>query len=109
MAREKKTLGKYIGEIRKQKGLSQKQLAELIEREQGGSISPQYLNDIEHDRRSPSSDHMIKQFADALKVSVNYLYYLAGRIPESVRRADVPPNDVDAWVAAFRKSTPPRR
>ena len=48
-----------ISGVRKEKGLSQKQLAELVEREEGGSISPQYLNDIEHDRRNPPSDHMI--------------------------------------------------
>ena len=106
---ESQTFGRYISEIRKQKGMSQRELAEMIEREEGGSISPQYLNDIEHDRRSPSSDHMIKQFADALKISPNYLYYLAGRIPQSIRRANMPPKEVDAWVAAFRKSTPPRR
>jgi hypothetical protein len=30
------------------------------------ACSPQYPNDIEHDRRSPSSDRMVQQFADAL-------------------------------------------
>jgi transcriptional regulator with XRE-family HTH domain len=100
------SFGGYISEVRKQRGLSQKQLAELIEREEGGgSISAQYLNDIEHDRRSPSSDHMIHQFAHVLKVSANYLYYLAGRVPAEMREANVPPQKVDEWVAAFRRST----
>jgi len=109
MARERQTFGKYIAEVRKQKGMSQKQLAEMIHHEEGGSISPQYLNDIEHDRRSPSSDHMIQQFAGVLKVSANYLYYLAGRMPAQIRRANMPPNDVDEWVSAFRRTTPPKR
>jgi len=109
MAEAARTFGKYISEVRKERGLSQKQLAELIEREEGGSISAQYLNDIEHDRRSPSSDHMIQQFARVLKVSSNYLYYLVGRMPAIVRQANVPPQKVDEWVAAFRRANPTKR
>ena len=98
------TFGGVIAAERKKAGLSQKQLAEAIQREEGGSISPQYLNDIEHDRRSPSSDHMIKEFARVLKLSENYLYYLAGRLPAQVRRSGVTSSEVDRWVAAFRRS-----
>lgn len=103
------TFGKYISDIRKERGLSQKQLAELIEREEGGSISAQYLNDIEHDRRNPSSDHIVQEFARVLKVSANYLYYLAGRMPADMREANLPPHRVDEWVAAFRRSGPTKR
>src|ERR1700736_6481540 len=101
------TFGSYISQQRRARGLSQKQLAEKIRREEGGSISPQYLNDIEHDRRSPSSDHMIKEFARVLGLSENYLFYLAGRVPAEARRSDVTPKQVDKWVAsasaAFRR------
>lgn len=93
------TFGNFIRETRKVAGLSQKQLAEMIEREEGGSISPQYLNDIEHDRRSPSSDHMIQQLARTLKVSANYLSYLAGRVPAALRKANMTAAQVDQWVA----------
>ncbi len=103
------TFGKYIGEVRKQLGMSQKQLAERIEREEGGSISPQYLNDIEHDRRSPSSDHMIQQFARVLNVSADYLYYLAGRIPADIRQANMPPNEVERMASVFRRTNPPKQ
>ena len=65
------TFGSYISQQRRARGLSQKQLAEEIRREEGGPISPQYLNDIEHDRRSPSSDHMINEFARVLDLSAN--------------------------------------
>jgi transcriptional regulator with XRE-family HTH domain len=109
MADEPQTFGKFISETRKRLGLSQKELAERIEREEGGSISAQYLNDIEHDRRSPSSDHMIHEFARVLKVSANYLYYLAGRMPAVLRNANVPPHQVDEWVAAFRRANAPKR
>ena len=109
MAEESQTFGKYVSQTRKQRGLSQKQLAERIEREEGGPISAQYLNDIEHDRRSPSSDHMIQEFARVLRVSPHYLYYLAGRMPAALRQANVPPQQVDEWVAAFRRTSQPKR
>ncbi len=51
------TFGLAIAKARKAKGLSQKELAALVVKdEEGGAISPQYLNDIEHDRRSPTLD-----------------------------------------------------
>lgn len=109
MTDESTTFGKYVSDARKQIRLSQKQLAELIQREEGGSISPQYLNDIEHDRRSPSSDHIIQEFARVLKISVNYLYYLAGRMPADMRHANMAPQQVDEWVAAFRRTKPSQR
>jgi transcriptional regulator with XRE-family HTH domain len=108
MTDEPATFGTHISSERKKQGLSQKQLAEQIEREEGGAISPQYLNDIEHDRRSPSSDHMIQQFARVLHLSTDYLYYLAGRVPADVRQANLPPKTVEASFAAFRR-TPPNR
>jgi transcriptional regulator with XRE-family HTH domain len=104
MADEPQTFGKYISRTRKERGLSQKQLAERIERGEGGPIWAQYLNDIERDRRSPSSDHIIQEFARVLKVSPHYLYYLAGKMPTALREANVPPQQVDHWVAAFRRT-----
>ncbi len=102
------TLGRTIAEARKKLGMSQKVLAEKILREEDGSpISPQYLNDIEHDRRSPSSDHMIQQFAGVLGLSESYLYYLADRVPAQVRKIGLNSIEVEKWVnqaAAFRRS-----
>lgn len=106
MSNEINTFGTYIGSVRKKMGLSQKQLAEKIEREEGGSISAQYLNDIEHDRRSPSSDHMIQQFAHVLNVGADYLYYLAGRFPADVRQANLPQQKVEESFAVFRRTGP---
>jgi transcriptional regulator with XRE-family HTH domain len=99
------SFGRYISQERRAKGLSQKQLAEQILREEGGPISPQYLNDIEHDRRSPSSDHIVNEFARVLNLSANYLFYLAGRVPAAARRRDATPGEVDRWVQAFRRSS----
>ena len=93
------TFGQAISKTRKALGLSQKELAARVMKEEGGgSISPQYLNDIEHDRRSPTSDHLIRQFATVLEVDEGYLFVLAGKIPDELRRAA---NDQDKIVAAF--------
>jgi transcriptional regulator with XRE-family HTH domain len=105
------TLGRAISEARKAKGLSQKDLAARIKREEGdGSISPQYLNDIEHDRRSPSSDHMIQEFSRELGLSENFLFFLANRFPPELRKLTPQPDVVDRVVAhaavAFRQSPP---
>lgn len=65
---EKMTFGSYIADARKKLQMSQKELATRILREEDGeSISPQYINDIERDRRNPTSDHLIQQFAKVLK------------------------------------------
>src|SRR3990172_9038072 len=56
------TFGQFVAEKRKEAGLSQKQLAAMIKKEDGQSSSPQYLNDIEHDRRSPPAGFLREQF-----------------------------------------------
>lgn len=101
------TLGQAIATARKIKGLSQKQLAAEVRREDGTPISPQYLNDIEHDRRNPSSDHLVQQFATVLGLDADYLYYLADRFPEDLRNARLSQQQVSDVMRAFRK-TPPK-
>src|SRR6476620_6828157 len=96
------TFGRAISQARKGIGLSQKELASKIYREDDEPISPQYLNDIEHDRRSPSSDRMVQQFADALGIDRDWLYYLAGRFPEDVRDKKLSEKQVVEAMVAFR-------
>lgn len=95
------TLGQHIATARKAKGLSQKELAAQIKREDGTAISPQYLNDIEHDRRTPSSDHLVKQFASILELDLDYTYYLADRFPEDLRKG-LTQKEVSNVMMAFR-------
>ena len=83
------SFGRAIAGARKRKGISQKELAATILKEDGMPITPQYLNDIEHDRRSPSSDHLVKQFATVLEIKEDVMYWLADRLPrmhESARQ-----------------------
>ena len=97
------TFGGLISKERKEKGISQKELAKKIEKEEGGSIAPQYLNDIEHGRRSPSSDHLINQFADKLDIEADYLFFLAGKFPNDINM-QMAPKDVVRAMVSFRKN-----
>lgn len=99
------TFGRAISQARKAKGLSQKDLAALVMKEEGGGpISPQYLNDIEHDRRSPTSDHLIKQFAKVLGEDEGYFFVLAGKIPEDIRSKAKDRERIVESFANFRKT-----
>lgn len=77
------TFGKVIRQSREGRW-TLKELAAKILKEDGTPISVPYLNDIEHDRRQPSSDHLIEQFATALELPVELLYFYARKIPADV-------------------------
>jgi transcriptional regulator with XRE-family HTH domain len=96
------TFGRAISQARKDKSWSLKDLASRVLREDGEAISPQYLNDIEHDRRSPSSDRMVQQFAKALGLNADWLYYLAGRFPDDLRKKRLSEGEVAGLMVAFR-------
>ena len=97
--------GQIIADARKKLGITQKDLAKRIKKEDGEPISPQYLNDIERDRRNPPSELLISQFAQELKVSKNYLMAAAGTLPEEFRRLvkDSDPEEVDRAFQVFRR------
>lgn len=99
------TFGQIISGARKKLGLSQKQLAERIKKENGESISPQYLNDIERDRRNPPSEYLIAQLSKELKLSKDYLLLAAGTLPREVKEelSDSDPGDVEQAFQAFRR------
>ena len=80
-----KTFGTLVSEARRAKGLSQKDLAAKVKKEDGQAISAQYLNDIEHDRRNPPSEFLIGQIAGASDVSEDVLCLAAGTIPNDLR------------------------
>lgn len=103
MAPTEKTFGGAISDARKTKGWALKDLAGRVRREDDEPISPQYLNDIEHDRRSPSSDRMVQQFADALGIERDWLYYLAGRFPDDIRDKKLSQKQVSEVMVAFRR------
>lgn len=78
------TFGKLIFDARKRKNLSLKQCASLIKKEDGTSISFQYLSEIENARRYPPSEFIMKQFAKVLDIPVEVLYFHSKTIPSNV-------------------------
>jgi transcriptional regulator with XRE-family HTH domain len=104
MPKKEVTFGRTISLARKAMKMSQKELASRIFKEEGGAISPQYLNDIEHDRRSPTSDHLIKQFTSVLGEDEDFLFVLAGKIPDDVREMATNKERVVEGFANFRKT-----
>ena len=98
------TFGSQIAAARKALGMSQKDLAAKITKEDGEPISPQYLNDIEHDRRNPPSEEMIYQFANELKLAPEVLFYLSGKLPQDLTKSTVGREKIVAAYQAFRKA-----
>ena len=103
------SFGQVIAEARKKQGLSQKDLASRIRKEDGATISPQYLNDIERDRRNPPSEQILAQFADQLNLSLDYLHIISGKVPEDIPVEDYKPEEIEAAVLAFRRTLEKRK
>ena len=100
-----KTFGTLISDARRAKGLSQKELASKVKKENGQPVSAQYLNDIEHDRRNPPSEFLIGQIADLLTVSKDVLCIAAGTIPNDLQKmARTQPDKVEQAFKAFRRA-----
>jgi transcriptional regulator with XRE-family HTH domain len=98
------TFGKTILDARKDLGISQKDLASRIKKEDGNSISAQYLNDIEHDRRNPPSEEMIEQFSEELNLDKDVLCLIAGTLPKDVQKLGKEnPEKVKEFFKAFRR------
>lgn len=98
------TFGQKIAEARKKVNLSQKELASHIKKEDGQPISPQYLNDIERDRRNPPPTYLIDQFATVLSIPKEVLYYLTGELPADLKSVQADEEKVVAAYRAFRRA-----
>ncbi len=97
------TFGRVIADARKNANLSLRELAAKIKKEDGSPISPQYLNDLEHDRRNHPSDFLLQQFAQVLDIPIEVLYYHAGEIPAELRGMQVDRDQVIEAYKAFRR------
>src|SRR5437763_7171806 len=100
-----KTFGMIISEARRGAGLSQKYVASKVKKEDGQSISAQYLNDIEHDRRNPPSEFLIGQIAQILHLDKDTLCLAAGTVPQDMREkaTNRSPKEIQQAVKAFRR------
>ena len=86
------TAGEFIREKRLEKKITQKELATKI------CISPQYMNDIEHDRRTPSNS-VIESFVRFFKIDGDYLFYLCGKFPHGFK--NISEDDFNKAIFAF--------
>jgi transcriptional regulator with XRE-family HTH domain len=95
-------LGDAINRARRAQRWSLRQLAERIKKEDGTPISPQYLNDIELNRRSPSL-HVLRELARALELDQDTLLHLAGSAETVVREYfEAYPQQEEAVMQLFR-------
>ena len=100
------SFGSAVASARKKMGWSQKELAaKIIKEEDQAPITPQYLNDIEHNRRSPTSNHLVKQFARVLDIDADVLFAIIGMLPEKERKlvSKSNPAAVGEALIAFRR------
>jgi HTH-type transcriptional regulator, competence development regulator len=73
------TFGKYIKELRKKVGLSQRDLADKA------GIDFTYLSKIENDKMAPPSEDTIKKIAEALDENADKLIIMADKIPSDYK------------------------
>jgi transcriptional regulator with XRE-family HTH domain len=101
-ANKMRTFGEVIVEARKKAHLTQRQLAAHIKNEEGKAISGPYLNDIEHNQRHPPRGYLLEQFARALDLDVDLLYFLAKQLPIEIYMSNVSEEQGVAAYRAFR-------
>jgi transcriptional regulator with XRE-family HTH domain len=99
----KKTFGQVLTEARKRAGLTQKEVAERLRREDGRPVDAPYLNAVEHDRRRPPPNHLIEQLARIIGISAEVLFFHANRMPTEIE-GDPDEEQVEAAYQAFRKA-----
>jgi len=73
----------YLAE--KKAGITQRELAARLKREDGRPVDPPYLNAVEHDHRYPPEDSLIEQIAKIVEFSPDMLYFHANRQPPDVK------------------------
>ncbi len=74
------TFGRRLRELRRQRGLSQRELADLAD------IDFTYLSKIENDKTAPPSEKVIRKIAASLGANVDELITLAGKVPSDLAR-----------------------
>ena len=71
--------GRRLRDLRKQKNISQRDLATQVE------VDFTYLSKIEGGRLAPPSEDVIRRLAQALDVDENELINLAGKVPKDLK------------------------
>ena len=95
--------GQVIKRRRRELGLRQRDVAVRIRFEDGRAISGPYLVELEQNTRRPPRAYLIEQFARALSLKADLLYFAAGRLPADLESRDVPDALVIVAFQAFRR------
>ena len=98
-----KTFGQVLREARKKAGLTQREVAGRLRRQDGRVVDPPYLNAVEHDHRYPPEDFMIEQLAKIVDISPDVLYFHANRQPPDVK-TEAGQAQIEAAYRAFRRT-----
>jgi transcriptional regulator with XRE-family HTH domain len=97
-------LGDVINQARRARRWSLRQLAAQVHKEDGTQISPQYLNDIELNRRIPAP-HVLRELAQVLELDTDHLLMLAGGGEAVVRGYfEAHPEQKEEVVRLFRNA-----
>lgn len=98
-----KTLGQFIISRRKELGISQTEVAALLNNRDGQPLSLSYYNYLERDRGLPM-DYLLDQLAPILKLSPDVLYFWARRMPPDLEpNENSDPKRIEAAYQAFRR------
>ncbi len=97
------SFGATVRSARKDLKLSQQQIADRVHKDDGTTITQQYLNDIELDRRVPSA-LVIKELARALRLDPDLLNAMAGQLPRDVDLGRYEPDRIVKAMKAFRRT-----
>ena len=95
-------LGEVINRARRAYRLTLRQLAEQVTKDDGTTISPQYLNDIELHHRIPTP-HVLRELARVLDLGYDTLLAAAGAADVVVREyVEAYPQQTEAVIKLFR-------
>src|SRR5271156_1089430 len=97
------TFGRMIAGRRKELKMSLNDVAVRVKKADGQKISVQYLSDLEHGKRKPPSDLIIRQLAKILKLPLDALYFAAARYPPDIKIDKIGPEKAAAAYKAFRR------
>jgi transcriptional regulator with XRE-family HTH domain len=95
-------LGDVIRQARQTRHLTLRRLADQVTKEDGSTISPQYLNDIELHHRLPTP-HVLRDLARVLGLDYDTLLASAGAADVVVREyLEAYPQHTEAIIKLFR-------
>lgn len=96
------SLGGVIRTARLKMKMMQKDLAAKVKKEDGSPVTPQYINDLEHDRRRPS-ELVAGELARALGLPPDYLIALSGSVPAQILEKGFDEETAERAFNVFRR------